>query len=150
MLKIKKWGIILISISTVLYSCSKKEVTPKSSNNNNNNTTNNYRDVFIGKWNFNGKRLSYSDTYNKSIPIVNYIGSISKSTLNDKGIIIKYMDGYENEFDIDSIGVIRSYGVKLGQIINNKTLNLSWQTESDGGMSGNSTVTTVNLTATKN
>lgn len=140
MFKINILGTILISLTTILYSCSKQTVTPIKSN---------YRDVFVGKWNFNGKRVSSSDTYYKSNDIVNYVGTITKSSTSDKGIIIEYLNGYQNEFDIDSLGVISSFGVELGKIINKKTLNISWETKSDGGLSGNSTTTDVYLTGVK-
>lgn len=127
--------VIIVSLTAIFTNCTKKEVVDPKSNSD-------YRDSFTGKWKFNGSK-SYSSEYsNYSNSIVNYEGSISKSTNNEDAIIIQYYkDGSQTELEIDSTGNIRnSSGTKLGKITNNKTLDLSWQTESEGMNGGSMTV----------
>lgn len=118
-----------------------------------------YRDAFTGNWQFNGKRTRIVDTdsgentYNDNIS--NFIGTISKPSWPDSEVypnrvIINYINGGSQSFDIDSAGAIFNYtgGTKLGQISNQNSLNLNWQSESDG-MGSSSTITKVNLNGNK-
>jgi hypothetical protein len=124
-----------------------------------NQNTNDFRDVYTGDWKFNGKRTRIIDTdsgeYTYNDNISNYVGAISKPSWPDSEaypnrIIINYMNGSSQKFDIDSVGNIFNYigGNKLGTITNQNSITLNWQSESDGTGSS-STITTVNLTAVK-
>jgi hypothetical protein len=124
-----------------------------------NQNTNDYRDYFTGKWKFNGNKTRIVETdsgeYTHNDNITNYIGTVSKPSWPDSEahpnrIIISYMNGASQSFDVDSLGNIFNYvgGTKLGQINNQNSLTLNWQSESDG-MGSSSTITTVNLTGIK-
>ena len=120
-----------------------------------------YRDAFSGIWQFNGKRTTTTESLfggedvTKNENISNFIGTISKpswpySEVYPNRIIINYMKGSSEYFDIDSVGKIFNYmgGSKLGQVNNQNSLTLNWESESDG-MNESETSTTVNLTAVK-